>query len=303
MYLMLWTLTAEMQLPDEIRIVSEEDKTREELFLERYHRLFSWAMRITRQHRASAEDLVHDAFIQFTRGRTSASNIANVDGYLRRMLQYMNLARNSDNTERLSSIADYDSFSVGWNTIDTSGRIQAREQLIDICRYACMRKQTSRAGGVLILRFFYDYLPSEIARLLCRTQHCVVEWQRVARTEVKLYLDDPRRLKFVGSPGHFVSRNLWPDDDDLISELRRMIFKSRQGNCISGEELRRIYQCGEAATLTTANFGHIVSCRTCLDSINQMLELPLLAQRFSAGVDEGQPKSNGRGAEALFPGG
>jgi DNA-directed RNA polymerase specialized sigma24 family protein len=275
-------------MPDEIRVVTEDDKTREELFLERYHRLFSWAMGITKQHRACAEDLVHDAFIQFTRGRTSVSKIANIDGYLRRMLQYLNLARNSENTERLSSIADYDSFSAGWNTIDTSRRLQAREQLIDICRYACMRKQTSRAGGVLILRFFYDYLPSEIARLLCRTQHCVVEWQRVARIEVKLYLDDPRRLKFVGSAGCCASRHLWPNDDDLISGLRKMIFNSRQGNCISGEQLRQIYECGEAATLTTATFGHIVSCRTCLDSINQMLELPLLEQRFSAEIDERQ---------------
>jgi RNA polymerase sigma factor (sigma-70 family) len=268
---------------DELRVVTEVGKTREELFLERYDRLFSWAMGMTNQHRASAEDLVQDAFIQFTRSRTSVSTIANVDGYLRRMLHYMNLARISWHTERMSSIADYDSFNVGWITIDPNRRIQAREQLIEICRYACMRKQTSRAGGVLILRFFYDYMPSEIAKLLCRTQHCVVEWQRLARSEVRLYLDDPRRFKFVDSQGCYakMSTNFWCNDGDLISELWRMIFNSRQGNCISAEQLRQIYECGATAMLTTANFAHIVSCCTCLDRINEMLQLPLLTARFS----------------------
>lgn len=268
---------------DELRVGTEGGKTREELFLERYDRLFSWAMSITNQHHASAEDLVQDAFIQFTRSRTSVRTIANVDGYLRRMLHYMNLARMSWRTQQMSSIADYDSFNVGWNTIDPNRRIQAREQLIEICRYACIRKQTSRAGGVLILRFFYEYIPSEIAKLLCRTQHCVVEWQRLARSEVKLYLDDPRQFKFSDSQSCYakMSTNFWGNGDDLISELCRMIFNSRQGNCISTDQLRLIYECGAAARLTTADFAHIVSCCTCLDRINEMLQLPLLTARFS----------------------
>lgn len=268
---------------DELRVVTEGSKTREELFLERYDRLFSWAMGITNQHRASAEDLVQDAFIQFTRSRTSVSTIANVDGYLRRMLHYMNLARISWHTERMSSIADYDSFNVGWHTIDPNRRIQAREQLIEICRYACIRKETSRAGGVLILRFFYEYVPSEIAKLLRRTQHCVAEWQRLARREVKLYLEDPRRFRFVDSQccDAKISTNFWCDDDDLLSELCRMIFNSNQGNCIPAEQLRQIYGCGTATMLTTANFAHIVSCSTCLDHINEMLQLPLLTARLA----------------------
>src|ERR1041385_4085535 len=75
------------------RNIGPREDLRESLFLERYQRLLAWAMRLTKYDRAGAEDLVQDAFIQFTRGRTSLDTITNIDGYLRRMLHYLNLAR------------------------------------------------------------------------------------------------------------------------------------------------------------------------------------------------------------------
>src|SRR6266478_9235099 len=102
---------------DSQKLAPRREQKREELFTERYERLLSWALRLTNQHRASAEDLVQDAFIQFTRGRTSLDAIENIDGYLRRMLKYMHLARLTRHTQQLSdsavSIADYDSFNLG----------------------------------------------------------------------------------------------------------------------------------------------------------------------------------------------
>src|SRR5882724_9147724 len=174
---------------------------REELFTERYERLLVWALRLTNQHRPSAEDLVQDAFIQFVLGRTSLEEIENIDGYLRRMLRYMHLARMSRNAQlvndRTLSIADYDSFQLSWRAIEHPQRMQAQEELRQICAYACSRKETSRAGSVLILRFFHDYFPTEIASILSSSRHCVDQWQRLARREVKLFMRESGRLRFV----------------------------------------------------------------------------------------------------------
>src|SRR5882672_4338666 len=124
--------------------------TREELFTQRYERLFAWAMQLTNQNRSSAEDLVQDAFIQFTLGRTSLDQISNLDGYLRRMLRYMHLSRLNRDTQHghdsTLSIIDYDSFQSGWGALDVQHRMQAREDLSRIVQYACLRKETSRAG-------------------------------------------------------------------------------------------------------------------------------------------------------------
>jgi len=159
--------------------------SKEQLFTERYAQLFAWALRLTNSHRASAEDLVQDAFIQFTLSNTSLDRIANVDGYLRRMLQYMHFSRISRRLT-FSSMSDYDSLQSALRVPGVSDQLQAREELDQICRYACLRKETSRAGSVLILRFFHDYSPREIAQIIGSTRHSVDEWQRVARRERRL---------------------------------------------------------------------------------------------------------------------
>jgi len=287
---------------NERNIGSLED-LRESLFLERYQRLLSWAMRLTNRDRWVAEDLVQEAFIQFIRGRTSVDAIANVDGYLWRMLQYLNLARVARQTEQMQrqalSIADYDSLSMGLHAFDIDRQLQVKEQLIDICRYACIRKETSRSGSVLILRFFHEYSPSEIGKLLCRPRHTVDEWQRVARAEMKSYLDNPRQLSFVRSksgpkvtiPDTFIART------DLSSALRQMIFNSRLGECLTVDKLKDIYVSEILENLTPDKLGHIVSCRKCLDDANQLLGLPSLSERFD--VDENdhfEPPSTGNGS-------
>jgi DNA-directed RNA polymerase specialized sigma24 family protein len=38
----------------------------EDVFLEHYHQLVGWALQIAKGDRELAEDLVHDAYIQFT---------------------------------------------------------------------------------------------------------------------------------------------------------------------------------------------------------------------------------------------
>jgi RNA polymerase sigma factor (sigma-70 family) len=188
---------------DQRRVAAQPDEKREQLFTERYEGLLAWAMRLTNQQREAAEDLVQDAFVQFVLGRTRLEEIENIDGYLRRMLRYMHVSRLSRSAQHLHeaalSVADYDSCRLGWTAIEPSRRMQASEELHQICTYACSRKESSRAGSVLILRFFHDYFPTEIAAVINSSRHCVDQWQRLARREAKLFMTEPSRLRFVNT--------------------------------------------------------------------------------------------------------
>ena len=290
---------------DPQKLAPQREQKREELFTERYERLLGWAMQLTNQQRASAEDLVQDAFIQFILGRTSLEEIENIDGYLRRMLRYMHLARMSRNAQKVSdrtiSLTDYDSFHQSWRDIEPARRMQIKEELWQICSYACSRKETSRAGAVLILRFFHDYNPSEIARILCNSRHCVDQWQRVARSELKLYMTERGGLRLMSAKLSPEQRQTklsgW--DGDLIGELRQMIFSSRKSECLPIKQLQEVYQSSNTEPLTTAKLAHIVSCRLCLDAVNRLLGLPLLAERYQSeqGPSETPPRDgNGGGS-------
>ena len=271
---------------DQRRVAAQPDEKREQLFTERYKGLLAWAMRLTNQQRDAAEDLVQDAFVQFMLGRTRLEEIENIDGYLRRMLRYMHVSRLSRSAQHLQeaalSVADYDSCRSGWTAIEPARRMQAFEELHQICTYACSRKQSSRAGSVLILRFFHEYFPTEIASVLNSSRHCVDQWQRLARREVKLFMNEPGRLSLLNAGKQTDRQQIkyLRSDCDLMLELRQMIFNSRQGDCLSQLELQEIYASGQVDALTTVKLAHIVSCPTCLDAVNGLLGLPSLAQRY-----------------------
>lgn len=273
---------------DQRRAAAQPESSREELFAERYEILLDWALHLTHQRRDSAEDLVQDAFVQFMLARTQLEEIENINGYLRRLLRNMYLSRMSRLLQRQRlqesklSIADYDTFLIGWTAIEPERRMQAVEELHQICAYACFRKESSRAGSVLILRFFLEYLPSEIASVLSSSRHCVDQWQRLARREAKVFLSEPNRLRFVDGKTSAVSPwTRYPASDcDLMLELRAMIFSSPQGACLSHEDLQAAYASGRTDALSTAELGHVVTCKSCLDAVNAILGLPLLADRY-----------------------
>ena len=213
-------------------------QSREEAFTKRYPQLLAWALRLTNQHRAHAEDLVQDAFIQFTRARTSLDDIENLDGYLRRMLRNMNLSRLSRTAEQMQertvSIAEQELLQLASDSTELQRHLQTREELHRICEYACKRKESSRAGSVLILRFFLEYSPVEIAQVLCCSRHCVDQWQRFARREIKLYLEHPSRLKFVTAKSAATNYQVKPRNAriGLAEELRDIVFNSCSGACL-----------------------------------------------------------------------
>ena len=294
---------------DQRRVATQPDEKREQLFTERYEDLLAWALRLTNHQRESAEDLVQDCFVQFMLGRTRLEEIENIDGYLRRMLRYMHVARISRSAQLLDeealSVADYDTWWLGWTAIDLPRRVQASEELHQICTYACSRKESSKAGSVLILRFFLDYFPTEIARILNSSRHSVDELQRHARREVKLFMNAPRRLRFVNAKRAAAQQQIkyLKSDSDLMLGLREMIFDSCSGECLSLQELEAIYSNSNGDALTTPKLAHIVSCPKCLDAVNNLLGLPLLSERYWSDPPKEKEPPTGTGGGGATGGG
>jgi RNA polymerase sigma factor (sigma-70 family) len=268
-----------------------------DLFLRYYQQLFRLALRLTDGSRARAEDLLHDAFIHFVLSRPDLNSIDNFDRYLYRLLLnlFRRQKRKAAQMQDISfNIADYDSATLGLHAIDFQARWQAQEDLLRICHYACVRKETSRAGSVLILRFFYDYSPSEIAKVTLSPRGAVDDWLRLARREARFYLEDPERLKFMagkqGESYRFKTKSIKPSDD-IVYELRASILRSGRSDCLSETQLHALYQeSGQAEkTLDCATLGHIVSCACCLDRVNHLLGLPLLSTRQAIEKGRSEP--------------
>ncbi len=143
--------------------------THDELFVQRYSWLMSWALQLTQGNRFLAENLVHDAFVQFVLSRPDLNSINNIEAYLYTTLKNMHLStarRLARDPEQDLLLVEYDSAALAlWNA-DPHPAVQHQDELRLICQYACIRKETSKAGSVLILRFFHGYYPSEIARIL-----------------------------------------------------------------------------------------------------------------------------------------
>lgn len=261
----------------------------EELFAARYEQLLEWALRLTHNDRQQAEDLVHNAFIEFTLGRADLATIENLDGYLRTVLRNIHLSEIRKATRRPPplSIVEYDSAEIGLRAIDPRARLRLQDELRAVCQYAYIRKETSKAGSVFILRFFHDYYPSEIVHVLRSTSRAVSEWLRLARAEAKIYLEDPARLHFMRRASESgalrVDASRMPED--LTGELRRAIFRSADvEQCLSASQLSRLYRAAPGSTIEAGVLSHLVSCARCLDTVNQLLGLPSLAERHPTDI-------------------
>src|SRR5918998_3017230 len=99
--------------PSEIpRAGESKELSHEEVFLARYGPLRAWALRLTGGDAGRAEDLVHDAFVQFTFARPDLARVQNLDGYLYQMLRNLNVSRvrrEQRRREDLLAVVEYDS--------------------------------------------------------------------------------------------------------------------------------------------------------------------------------------------------
>jgi RNA polymerase sigma factor (sigma-70 family) len=259
-------------------------ESHEDIFLQRYDWLMGWALRLTGNDLQKAEDLVHDAFIQFTLARPVLQGIHNLEAYLYTMLRNLHLSdirRNTRSPLRPANAVNFDSAEITLRAIDPRSQLKIRDELRCICQYACARKETSKAGSVLILRFFQGYYPGEIAEIMNAPRRAVDDWLRIARREFATYLPEPGQPVFPKDVS--ASKSLQESSDSLpgfLAELRRMIYASRQGNCLPTEELKSLYKSADSTPIECATLGHIVSCAHCLEEVNRLLTLPSLSDRF-----------------------
>lgn len=273
---------------------------RENLFLDRYGSLREQAMRLANHNATEAEDLLHDAFIYFTLSQTPIEEIQNLDGYLYIMLRNLRLAQERRRV-RISqnhiSLVDYESAELALNSIDPRDTIKAQDELRWICRYASIRRHTSKAGSVLILRFLHGYFPNEISQILKSPRSAVDNLLQTARREVKAFRQNPEALTFLNSPEttdvpNFSFGQVSPD---ILSEVRKAVFMTSGSDCPT-PETKALYTPGEESLITAKALAHLATCRICLDSVNEMLGLPSLASRLFAteeGSKDDKPKTGG----------
>jgi RNA polymerase sigma factor (sigma-70 family) len=255
----------------------------EDIFIERYDRLMGWTLRLT-QNQEKAEDLLHDAFIHFTLARPDLGSIQNLEGYLYAIVRNLHLSqirRDARHSMTQLSLIDFDSAEMGLRSIDPRAESHTRDELRAICHYACIRKVTSKAGSVLILRFFHGYFPSEIARLLRSPRRAVDDWMRIARREVKLYRENPGRLSLAKSPAVALSQLVsGQTSTEFLASLRQTIFAAKHDDCPSLEDWQQVYESNESDSIDSSLLAHLVSCPRCLDEVNRLLGLPPLSDRY-----------------------
>jgi DNA-directed RNA polymerase specialized sigma24 family protein len=279
-----------------LRRWKSEAYTHEDIVIQRYDWLLNWAMKLTGHSREEAEDLVHDAFVEFTLSAPDLASIQNMEGYLYGMLRniHMSRVRRTIRVEKQTvNLLDYDSAEVWLRSVHIDSLINARELLGMICDYACERKETSKAGSILILRFFHGYYPGEIARIALCHRRAVDDWMLIARKEARFHIEQCCSAGTLGRrrgpTGH--------SSGDFLDLLRARIFESRKGRCFSENEINDRYSGRGQQPLDRRLLAHISSCPVCLERINRSLGLPPLSDRFPTdmlGNDVGGLESSSR---------
>ncbi len=270
--------------------------------MERYKGLHAWALQMTANDQALAEDLLHDLFILFTLSQPDLRRIENLDNYLYASLRNLHISQLRRTTrarfEQLS-VVEYESARLSLHSV-AHGRdlIQAQDELRRICRYACARKQTANAASVLILRFFHGYYPTEIAKVIRRTRDAVDKRLLAARVEAKAFLENSQSLAFIDGPSQSATPEVFParfarTPGDFLLELQETIFQTRPGECLDLEQLKHLYDANRQAPIARKHLAHIVGCPTCLDAVNALLGLPLLTERYPTDTMDKDKKKGG----------
>lgn len=273
----------------------------EEIFVGRYRRLLALARRVAGGHQEVAEDLLHDAYVQFVISRPDLTQIADLDAYLSTLIRnlYVSSQRRKANQHHVHvGLEEYDSAERALERFGPHQRAVAREGLGHICAHVCRRKETSKGASVLILRFFHGFYPTEIERILRAPGRTVSRLLARARAEARVVLADPTRLPSVVVPA--LNAVVLPahtsEDAQTLAALRAAIFDASVPPCPEPEVIRRWYA-GARLAIGTGTLAHIVSCRTCLARVCATLGLPPLDERSPTDPPSG-PDPEGPGSRA-----
>jgi DNA-directed RNA polymerase specialized sigma24 family protein len=279
---------------DNLSQMPKDSSAHIDVFAERYDKLIEAARSLTNNNQRLAMELVHDALIKFVRHSPDLHKINNLDGYLRTLIS--NLFKSQKRLMNVQSecelsIENYDSVEskLSWTAdryCNPHLLLQIQDILRVICEYACFRKERLKVGSVLILRFFHGYHTSEIATIMRVTASAVSHQLKIARSEIDLYLNNPKHLGFSQEIARIQGKsrlNYGCLADDLIGELRRAIFQSPSCHkCIWQFKLHKLYGGQYQREIDCKTLAHIVSCADCLDGVNTLLGLELLSMRYPA---------------------
>jgi DNA-directed RNA polymerase specialized sigma24 family protein len=281
----------------------------EHIFLEYYSRLLEWGLQLARGDQFEAEDLVQELYVRFARLGTAPEHVESIENYLFSVLRNLHYSRvRSARTSVVDdlSIVDYDSAERGLKSVDRNGLLFVRADLHRICDYLCERKNSSRSASIFILRYFLGYFPNEVMQVAQSSRGAVDKAIRLTRREAHLHLTRPGTLRRMGAERAPKEKKSFAGDDpqSLFLALHSKIFKSCPGECLGLTSLESKYAQPDQ-DFTTEEFAHLVSCVTCLDQANQILKLPLLAERSpdeTIGRDTPQgPGSAGGQTPTLLP--
>ena len=273
-------------------------RTAADFLRQHYARVFSWCLQISGNDLCEAEDLIQDAFLLLASTSVSTEDLRNVDGYIYTVLRNLHRSRYERARRHVPlPIVDYDCARLGLSVTDSSGLVIVADQLRGICQFACERKETSKGGSVLILRFFHGYYPAEIAAVLLSSRQSVEEYLRTIRKEacdflagaVKPTLTD---LKTFGAVYKTAATRtpVTETTESLLDELRERIFQSCSSDCPGASALARWYRPEAISPLPLKLVAHIASCPVCLDEVGRLLKLLPLETRNpsdSAGKQSG----------------
>lgn len=281
---------------------SKTEQALEEYFLDHYAWLMRWSLRFTANDQDGAEDLVHDLYVRLVQLQPQLQSVGNIKSYLYTTLRNLHISRCKRRqmlqVEALS-LVDYDSVLVGLQAQDGRHFVSLRSDLRRICEYACQRRATLKGASILLLRFFFDFLPSEIAKLANMSRAAVDEALRVARAEAKMLLSRPKSLRFPAQNiSLYFSDQPSPErTEDLLSELRRGILNAAQGACGSIADWTEIYSC-EENPLSTERLAHLSGCFDCLQAVCRLLGLAFPGDSTHGGNSTaGSSSSSGSGSD------
>lgn len=263
-----------------------DDLTFGKIFQRNYPLILKWAEQITGSDRDFSKDLLHETYLKL-QNHSPAEVKENLSSYL-----YASMCNSYHSHLRKQLPEKYVPLSeVGLSdsplfSIDPLDALNVYEQIEEICRYACLRKESSLSGILIILKFFHGYNTDEIQMITQRSRNALEALLAAARQGISRYLDAGKRgflHDFNKTVPEKRSGQYDPFRADFQSGFKEQIFSSCCGECLTTNEFREIYL-ERRMQVERSLISHIVSCEKCLDKINTLLNLPLLTVRHPLNV-------------------
>ncbi len=252
----------------------------ERAFVSRYRQLLRAARRLTEGDSEAADDLLHDAFVQFVGAQPDLGGIEHLDGYLTTLLRNLRvsrLRRRANQARAQVAVEEYDSVDRALEQVDPHQALAARDALMRVCTFACQSKATSRGASILILRFFHGFYPTEVERIANGPARTIRRLLADARVEARASLTALPRPREAGRNDNVLVPSLPAltslDPAAMVRALREAIFQTRTPPCPAPSTIASWYR-RPGTMLETGDLAHVASCRRCLTRICATLGVP-----------------------------